>query len=499
MNYGRYEIIKEVGKGSMGVVYQARDPQIDRLVAIKVLRKDRVNDDTILKMFLKEARIVGKLAHPNIVAIFDVGEERGDVYIAMEFLEGMALSDVIKQQRLNQQEIIAVGTQIAETLNYAHQKGVVHRDIKPSNIIVLNDGQVKVTDFGIAHVEDVTGTLQTQAGEIKGTPAYMSPEQVRGKPVDGRSDIFSLGIILYEMSTGKRPFGGDGKDWITVFDEIVKQTPDDPGKAENTNIGKDLSSVILKSLQKEPAKRYQTGHELFNALNSCRIQEIAPPSSKDNSKIMIFGGVALVVLLVSLASFFMFRGGKVTELKQQVVQSTPAPLPSPTPMPNPTSGSPAPAPGSTTAPVTPQVAPLPVVLPSPSIPLPAAEKKEPAREKKTEPEKRPRISTRANEKQLPKPKPQPRPPDVSSEALKPPISDQPSNSTEYAFLIVSSNPSGAQVYINGALKGMTPRKIKLNLGKYRVRLSRAGYKSVDTNITLDKMAEFSVSEDLKPE
>ncbi|RNC67862.1 MAG: serine/threonine protein kinase [Desulfuromonadales bacterium] len=193
MNYGRYQIVKEVGRGSMGVVYEARDPNIDRVVALKVLRQDRITSETFVKRFLKEAKVVGRLSHPRIVTIYDVGEDQGTIYIAMEFLEGVPLSDLIRDKKLNADEVVELGTQIAATLEYAHQKGVIHRDVKPSNIVVRPDGQIKITDFGIAHIEDPSATLQTQAGEIMGTPAYMSPEQVQGHPVDCRSDLFSLG------------------------------------------------------------------------------------------------------------------------------------------------------------------------------------------------------------------------------------------------------------------------------------------------------------------
>ena len=197
MNYGRHRIVKELGKGAMGVVYQAHDPQIDRLVALKVLRPDRVTTEAFLQRFMKEAKAIGRLSHPNMVIVYDVGEDHGTVYIAMEFLEGKPLNEIIQMDVFQPEEIIDLGVQVAEALDYAHRKGIIHRDIKPSNIIVQPDGQIKITDFGIAHIEDPEATQQTQAGEILGTPAYMSPEQVLSQPVDGRSDLFSLGVILY--------------------------------------------------------------------------------------------------------------------------------------------------------------------------------------------------------------------------------------------------------------------------------------------------------------
>ena len=267
MKFGRYEVVKEVGRGSMGVVYEAQDPQIGRTVALKVLRQDRVSDENLVKRFIREARAIGRLSHTHIVTIYDVGEDQGNVYIAMEFLDGRPLDNLIKERKFSAEEAADIGAQVAETLNYAHGKGVVHRDIKPSNIILQTDGQIKITDFGIAHIEDSTATLQTQAGEIMGTPAYMSPEQVLGKQVDGRSDIFSLGVVLYELSTGKRPFGGAGKNLATIFNEIIQENPTEPAlAAEGGVVPPGLSGTIMKCLSKSQDARFQTGKDLADAL-----------------------------------------------------------------------------------------------------------------------------------------------------------------------------------------------------------------------------------------
>ena len=269
MNYGRYEITKEVGRGSMGVVYEARDPQIGRVVALKVLRQDKANDEGLIKRFLREARAIGRLSHPHIVTIHDSGEDHGDVYIAMEFLEGRPLNELLIEQHFTIREIVDIGIQVAEALHYAHEKGVIHRDIKPSNIILTPDRQIKITDFGIARIEDSTATLQTQTGEIMGTPAYMSPEQVIGKPVDRRSDIFSLGVVLYELSTGRRPFGGPGKTLATVFNEIMQENPVEPAAADApSEVPAGFSAVIMKCLSKNVDERYKTGKEVALALQN---------------------------------------------------------------------------------------------------------------------------------------------------------------------------------------------------------------------------------------
>ena len=266
MKYGRYEILKEVGKGAMGMVYQAHDPSIDRLVAIKVLRQDRMSSEGFVERFLKEAKAIGRLAHPNIVAVYDVGEDQEAIYIAMEFIEGESLDTFqTPDRRLSVSAIIGMGIQVAEALHYANERGVTHRDIKPSNIIVEPGGRIKITDFGIAHIEDFSGMIKTQAGEILGTPAYMSPEQVLGKAVDGRSDIFSLGVILWELCVGKRPFRGE--TIAAIFRAVTDNTPDAPDKI-NPEVPAELSGIILKCLEKDPSNRYQSGNQLAEALKN---------------------------------------------------------------------------------------------------------------------------------------------------------------------------------------------------------------------------------------
>jgi serine/threonine-protein kinase len=221
--YGRYQIQKELGHGTMGVVYLAHDPHIDRPVALKVLRADKVVSEEFVHRFLKEARAIGRLTHPNIVVVYDVGRDHGTIYIAMEYLEGSPFDKVIRSGKPDHSTWGKVGAQLADTLAYAHDKGIIHRDIKPSNIIMTQTGHIKLTDFGIARIEDPEATLQTRVGDILGTPAYMSPEQVAGQPVDGRSDLYSVGVILYEWLLGQRPFGG--RNMAAIFSAIANQPP----------------------------------------------------------------------------------------------------------------------------------------------------------------------------------------------------------------------------------------------------------------------------------
>ncbi len=308
MNYGRYEITRELGKGSMGVVYEAHDPRIGRVVALKVLRQDRADDEVLVKRFLREAKAIGRLSHPHIVTIHDVGEDHGNVYIAMEFLEGRPLNELIRERQFTIAEIVDMGVQMAQTLHYAHERGVIHRDIKPSNIILQPGKQIKITDFGIARVEDSTATLQTQTGEIMGTPAYMSPEQVVGKPVDRRTDIFSLGVVLYELSTGRRPFGGPGKTLATLFNDIMQENPVEPAAVDApAEVPAGVSAVIMKCLCKNVDERYQTGQEVALALQDAMaekkeeaplqpaVPETARPGGK-KSRVVMYLLIATVAL-----------------------------------------------------------------------------------------------------------------------------------------------------------------------------------------------------------
>jgi serine/threonine protein kinase len=316
MNYGRYQIVEELGKGSMGVVYRAHDPQIDRLVALKVLRHDRVTSEAFVQRFLKEAKAIGRLSHPNIVTVYDVGQDQGSIYIAMEFLEGTPLNEVIQEKRFTLGEIVDLGVQMAEALDYAHQKGIVHRDIKPTNIIMTPDGRAKITDFGIARIEDPQATQQTQAGEILGTPVYMSPEQVMGRPVDGRSDLYSLGVILYELTTQKRPFRGDSI--AAIFRAITQDTPAEPATTD-PSISRELSGFVMRSLNKKPDKRLQTGKAMAEALKACLVER--KPKAKHYG---LFVVIAFIVLTVGggLAYYYTVTKPKPEQPLESAVESS---------------------------------------------------------------------------------------------------------------------------------------------------------------------------------
>jgi len=394
-SYGRYRIIDELGRGTMGVVYKAHDPQIDRLVALKVLRPDRVTSKDFVARFLKEARAIGRLSHPHIVTIYDVGEDHGTIYIAMEYLQGEPFNVVVRSGRLSLVESLDIARQVAETLDYAHRQGIVHRDIKPSNIILADGNQVKLTDFGIARIEDASSAFQTQAGEILGTPVYMSPEQVMGQTVDGRSDLFSLGVIFYEMISGSRPFGGNS---IAAIFRAITQDQPVPPEQKNPFIPKVLSEMVLKCLAKPPEQRFQTGRQLADALTSM-VPVLQPTdlpsqgpkrSALHRRPLVLIGGLAVFLVVIGLV--YQFRSS--------------------------------PPPGDDS-----------------------------------------RVSNglRVSESAGP----------ISSVQERPATGDLPA--AQQANLNVSSEPEGAEVFVNNGLKGQTPLSLSLPEGKYELRLNLPGY------------------------
>lgn len=266
---GRFEIEGVLGRGAMGVVYLARDPVIGRKVALKtlVLPEGAEEAEEFRIRFLREAQAAGILNHPGIVTVYDAGvdEVTGLSYIAMEFVEGKSLRDLMRQgYPFSYSDVARIGAALAVALDYAHAKGVVHRDIKPANILITDQGAVKITDFGVARLS--TSSLTT-TGQFIGTPNYMSPEQVTGSPVDGRSDLFSLGVVLFELLTGKRPFAGESLTEVSY--KIVHEPPPVPSQLR-PGLPPAFNPIILKLLEKKPENRYARGLEVARALEALR-------------------------------------------------------------------------------------------------------------------------------------------------------------------------------------------------------------------------------------
>jgi serine/threonine protein kinase len=266
---GRYEILGELGRGGMGIVYRAKDPVIGRTVAVKTIRLSEegtgMSHAQLVERFQTEARAAGLLTHPNIVVIHDAGEADGLYYIALELVNGKSLQSLLDAgQKFPLPRLLHIMEQVCSALQFAHGHNVVHRDIKPANIMLTGDDIVKVTDFGTAKILQYGASKQTA---VMGTPGYMSPEQIKGKPVDGRTDIFSLGVMLYEMTTGQKPFRG--QDIATILHRILNEEPVPPHQV-NAGIPLGVSSTILKALTKSPHLRYENCRELLEDLKNYR-------------------------------------------------------------------------------------------------------------------------------------------------------------------------------------------------------------------------------------
>jgi serine/threonine-protein kinase len=279
---GRYIIDSEIGRGAMGVVFKATDSVLQRTVAVKTVNMAMEKDhaDKYEARFYQEARAAGALNHPNIVTVYDAGKAGDVVYMAMEYIQGVELrSLLVEGQPMGVAQAISIAAQVAEGLGYAHQQGVVHRDIKPANIMVVSDGPVKITDFGIARMR--ASADLTQTGVMLGSPKYMSPEQVIGKRADHRSDIFSLGVILYEMLTGAGPFAGENV--TALMYQIVNFVPPAPSSV-NRQVPEMLDFVIAKMLAKPLEERYQDARDLAKDLRECERALSAPAAATHSGR-----------------------------------------------------------------------------------------------------------------------------------------------------------------------------------------------------------------------
>jgi HAMP domain-containing protein len=322
---GRYQILAKLGEGAMATVYRAHDPSIDRPLVLKFLHSDLCAVAEYRARFLREARAAGMLAHPNIVTVYDVGEIEGRPYIAMELLNGGPLNEkLVPGEGLPIRNVLQIGMQIANALDYAHSKGIFHRDVKPSNIIAVEDGRtVKIADFGIAQIESVAVGDQTRAGTIIGTPHYMSPEQAMGTRVDGRADIFSVGVMLYQLLTGVRPFEADSM--VTLVYRIAKEDAK-PINELRKDCPPALRRIVERCLAKAPDARFQTGRELADALAKVW-REIDKEGERQGGARRIplklklaIGMTVLVAATMAVTSAFVTHRQYQTMLKQAVEQ-----------------------------------------------------------------------------------------------------------------------------------------------------------------------------------
>src|SRR5262245_8978397 len=249
---GKYHIIERIGRGGMGTVFKARDPVLDRMVALKVISSEGDVTEELKQRFYREAQACAKLSHPNIVVVHDLGEDSGQLFIVMEFLDGQELKYLIEQRRLSLEEKLSLMVQVCDGFHFAHQNNIIHRDIKPGNIFVLRNGQVKILDFGIARIAAGTDPGLTRTGLIMGTLRYMSPEQARGR-VDHRSDIFSIGAVFYELLGGRPVF--DSPDPMEILEKMRSEQPVPLAELDPT-IPPELASLVERAIRKDPAQRF---------------------------------------------------------------------------------------------------------------------------------------------------------------------------------------------------------------------------------------------------
>jgi serine/threonine-protein kinase len=317
---GRYEIESLAGEGATAVVYRARDPDIGRTVAIKVLKKEAAADQDYLSRFQREAQSAGTISHPNIVTIYDVGRVDDTPYITMEYLDEKSLKDLLASGRkFPLKAVLRIAIQLASALDFAHQRGVIHRDVKPANILLLKGGEtVKLTDFGIARLQGGDHLQQTEVGMVMGTPQYMSPEQVAGNVVDGRSDLFSLGAILYELLTGTKAFDSDNVARLML--QIMEQNPA-PISDLTPDVPVGMQRIVRKLLNKRPEQRYAKGAQLVKALERELDAAIARDEEAKNDKFMPLRIKLALMSSVTLAVIFALCMSVVYLVEARIVRS----------------------------------------------------------------------------------------------------------------------------------------------------------------------------------
>jgi predicted Ser/Thr protein kinase len=316
--FGPYKILEKIGEGGMGVVYRGLQESLNRYVAIKVLRGELAHDEQFIARFRREALAVAKLSHPNILQIFDAGAAEGMNFIVMDYVDGGSLKDLIRKGPIEPRQAASIAAQMAEALDYAHEKGLIHRDVKPANVLLDRGGRPLLTDFGIARAL-YASTRLTRTGTHIGTPEYMAPEQAQGEPADGRTDIYALGIVLYEMLTGKVPFSAH-TPMATLYKQVNE--PLRPVRAKNPSVPAWLETIVDKALAKRPRDRYQRASDLATALRkrATAAKAVPPPPPRrrpdapaegqpKRSLVPILIGAIGLLLLILLASggFLLLR------------------------------------------------------------------------------------------------------------------------------------------------------------------------------------------------
>jgi serine/threonine protein kinase len=336
---GSYEIVSLLGAGGMGEVYIAEDTKLERRVALKVLAPDVADDPERRSRFEREAKAVAALNHPNIVTIYSVEEPEGVHIITMELVRGKTLTELIPKKGLPLDEFFAIAIPVSDAVSAAHQEGITHRDLKPDNVMVSGEGRPKILDFGLAKLkQNIAPTergskfptkTKTQVGRIMGTAAYMSPEQAEGKAIDHRSDVFSLGIVLYEMATGRHPFPGEST--VSVLSAIIKDTPTSVTEVRPT-LPRDLARILRRCLAKDPEHRYQTAKDLRNELKELNeevtsgsrigVEQVASARQPWHGRSGLWLGASVVVLGIGILAWAILDRVETPGLPTQAIPIT---------------------------------------------------------------------------------------------------------------------------------------------------------------------------------
>ena len=551
---GRYELIEELGRGAMGIVYRAQDPVIGRTVAVKTVRLVEagtgMNREDLIARFKTEARAAGQLAHPNIVVVHDAGEEDGLFYITMELVEGRSLQALLDdEQSFPVARVLQLMEQACSALDYAHLHKVVHRDIKPANLMFSQEDRLKITDFGTAKILQMGAT---QTASVIGTPSYMSPEQIKGKPVDGRADLFALGVILYELVTGQKPFPGETV--TTVIYKIVNEDPIPPREIDES-IHPGLAAVITRSLQKDPDARFQTGRDMWEALKNHHLaargsaranspaysadlptmrlpasasaaqqqsaarptglqtamagasRKTAPPILRHTEAEPEQHRVRNFVVVLILLGVIGYAGQRIWPTLKDLwlhARGTSAASATPVPAVEPTTGSvPTTAPAATPAPVA-STTLAPSVTPVPAAPLarqPAPPQTSAGASSKPEPLAQPQPSTvKAPAAAAPAATPVPAP--SSASATPAPIPAQPKNDAVPAArgtVNVISDPPDANIALDGEQQiAKTPASLSLAPGTYRITVTKPGYEPYRQELEVSAGQAAHINTPLQP-
>ncbi|HSD10045.1 MAG TPA: serine/threonine-protein kinase [Candidatus Binatia bacterium] len=499
---GRYELLELLGHGAMGVVYKAHDAFLDRIVAVKTYRQDIPITEDLRRRFEREVRTSSKLNHPNVVVVYDGGLEQDVPYLAMEFIEGPTLAaEMNRRGKLPTGEALAMLEEIADGLAYAHARGVVHRDLKPANILLAGGRHPKIADFGVARLMSSQTAVTTTP---VGTPSYMAPEQIEGKPVDARCDVFALAILTYELLTGRQPFAGEGL--TAVLYQIMNVDPEPPSQLD-PNLPKALDEVVARALAKDPTQRTRDVATFASELRKAFVREEPPPAAAPaaptglqapldagdfqafrelaprREKSSILGpAIAVVILLVAVLAVVVHlrssRREPVPAVEGTPVAMTTAPAPteapvvptSPPPSPKPTERPTEPPRPEPTAirmkpTLAPTVAPPPTAAPRPTVPPPTAPP-------------RPRATTA---------------PERPAEPTAAPVAVAPPAAAENPTIDVISDPPGAEVVVSGVVKGRTPLRISdLDPGRYDFEVRKEGYNSYKKTAELDSASDYTM-------